>query len=543
MAKYGPPPAPGADAGPDQLVTVAPGDTAMVTLDGSGSSDPGGAPLIFTWTNSFGTAMGVMPTVSLPAGVHVITLTVDDGTGATDTDTVVITVNQIPVAEAGPDQMLVAPGPAGVPVTLDGSDSSDADGDSLTLTWTGPFGTATGVSPTVTVPGGTHIVNLTVDDGRGGMAMDTVTITVLTLMVAPGQLTATVAQGGDAVSLPFTVKALGGTVSYAIPSTASWLTTNPENGESSGETDTVQAVFDPGRLDPGTYGTSLFVRGGGVIVSRILATLIVTAVPLPIPTPFENGVVDTADFIPFGQPGHAVTPKSVISIFGTGFVAEGEFVADSIPLPTMLGGVMVTFDGIKARLFLVTPTLIIAQLPMGVTLPTATMVIDNGGGEKAVSQPREVPIAEHSPGIFTLTQNGEGQAIVTFAGTADLAAPVGTVGNSRPAEEGDFLTIWCNGLGAVDPPIQDGRNSCDPDGVCTASNVVLHNTVTKPTIRIGGVQVPVENVLFSGASVASVAINEVVFQMPPGTPTGPDVPLTIEIGGVVSKGDVTMAIE
>ena len=127
----------------------------------------------------------------------------------------------------------------------------------------------------------------------------------------------------------------------------------------------------------------------------------------------------------------------------------------------------------------------------------------------------------------------------------DLAAPVGTVGNSRPAKEGDFLTIWCNGLGAVDPPIEDGHNSCEPDGVCLpdGSNAVLHETLTKPIIRIGGVQVPEENVLFSGTSVASVAINEVVFQMPPGTPTGPDVPLTIEIGGVVSKGDVTMAVE
>ena len=44
-----------------------------------------------------------------------------------------------------------------------------------------------------------------------------------------------------------------------------------------------------------------------------------------------------ADFIPFGQPGHPVAPQSIISIFGVGFTAEGEFRADSIPLPTTLG--------------------------------------------------------------------------------------------------------------------------------------------------------------------------------------------------------------
>ncbi len=265
---------------------------------------------------------------------------------------------------------------------------------------------------------------------------------------------------------------------------------------------------------------------------------------LPTPAPFENGAVDTADFIPFGQPGHPMAPKSIISVFGLGFIAEGEFAADSIPLPTMLGGVMVTFDGVKAPLLLVRPNLIICQLPMGVTLPTATMVIDNGGGGKAVSQPQEIQIAEHSPGIFTLAQNGEGQAIITFAGTADLAAPVGTVGNSHPAAVGDFLTIWANGLGAVDPPIVDGHNSCEPDGGCLpdGSNVVLHHTLTKPIIRIGDVEVPEEKVLFSGSSPGSVGVNEVVFEMPAGVPPGPDVPVTIEIGGVVSK-EVTIAVE
>ena len=265
---------------------------------------------------------------------------------------------------------------------------------------------------------------------------------------------------------------------------------------------------------------------------------------LPIPTPLTNGVVDTADFIPFGEPGHAMAPKSLVSIFGSGFIPEGSFSASTIPLPTMLGGVMVTFDGIKAPLLLVRPDLIICQLPMGVTLPSATMVIDNGGFGKAASEPQEIQIAEHSPGIFTLSQDGNGQAIVVHAGTADLAAPVGTVGNSRPAGEGDNLTIYVNGLGPVDPPIADGANSCDPDGICLpdGSNVVLHRTLTTPIIRIGGVEVPERNVLFSGSSPASVGVNEVVFTVPAGLPSGDAISLTIEIGGVISK-ETSMAVE
>lgn len=86
--------------------------------------------------------------------------------------------NQPPVADAGPDQTVEATGPDGAQVTLDGSGSSDPDGDALTYTWEGPFGTATGVSLTVTIPLGTHTVILTVDDGKGATASDTVEITV-----------------------------------------------------------------------------------------------------------------------------------------------------------------------------------------------------------------------------------------------------------------------------------------------------------------------------------------------------------------------------
>ena len=51
-----------------------------------------------------------MAMVTLPPGVHTVTLTVDDGGGLMDSDMVEITVNQIPVADAGPDQLLQIPG-------------------------------------------------------------------------------------------------------------------------------------------------------------------------------------------------------------------------------------------------------------------------------------------------------------------------------------------------------------------------------------------------------------------------------------------------
>ena len=86
--------------------------------------------------------------------------------------------NQPPVADAGADQTLVATSPSGAIVTLDGSGSSDPDSDALSYDWTGPFGTATGIAPMVTLGVGSHVILLQVDDGNGATDSDSVAITV-----------------------------------------------------------------------------------------------------------------------------------------------------------------------------------------------------------------------------------------------------------------------------------------------------------------------------------------------------------------------------
>jgi uncharacterized repeat protein (TIGR01451 family) len=90
-----------------------------------------------------------------------------------------ICTNLPPVADAGPDQYIETTGPGGVSVTLDGSGSTD-DGliqQPLEYVWAWTGGSATGVSPTITLPVGTTTVILTVFDGQYYDA-DTVTIMV-----------------------------------------------------------------------------------------------------------------------------------------------------------------------------------------------------------------------------------------------------------------------------------------------------------------------------------------------------------------------------
>jgi hypothetical protein len=89
-----------------------------------------------------------------------------------------------PVADAGPDRTVQAGTDCMASVTLDGSGSFDPEGSPLTSyiwTWSldgNPF-SATGVTPTIQLPLGTHTITLVVSDGIMSSEPDTINITVV----------------------------------------------------------------------------------------------------------------------------------------------------------------------------------------------------------------------------------------------------------------------------------------------------------------------------------------------------------------------------
>ena len=86
--------------------------------------------------------------------------------------------NSPPIANAGPGQVVEATSPGGAPVALNGNGSSDPDGDALTFTWSGPFGTTSGPTPVVLLPLGSNLVTLTLTDTAGATTTATVSIKV-----------------------------------------------------------------------------------------------------------------------------------------------------------------------------------------------------------------------------------------------------------------------------------------------------------------------------------------------------------------------------
>lgn len=211
--------APVASAGAD----VSGSGTARITLDGSGSFDPDGDPIVYHWSFDFVPAASGLAgstgaflnnntdaasgTSFLPdaSGVYVVELVVEDSTGKTSPpDYVVVEVEEgnTPVANAGAD----VEGEMGVSVSLNGAASYDPLGLDLTYSWVlagAPTGSALTAlegadtaTPSLTPDvGGVYVAALTVNNGFSESQADAAYI-----FVSTGEPAAPVALAGDDIS-------------------------------------------------------------------------------------------------------------------------------------------------------------------------------------------------------------------------------------------------------------------------------------------------------------------------------------------------------
>ncbi len=167
---------PVAHAGDDQLFGGS-SPPPLVSLDGSTSCDPNGDPLTYQWQQIGGPAVDLHnPDTDEPNfvpsdfGTYVFELVVNDGDTNSTPDTVSIVItNQMPTADAGPDQSMSSLPPF---VRLDGTASYDPWADPLTYHWSQIAGPAVVLSdPNAAEPNfvpsefGIYVLQLVVNDG------------------------------------------------------------------------------------------------------------------------------------------------------------------------------------------------------------------------------------------------------------------------------------------------------------------------------------------------------------------------------------------
>ena len=138
------------------------------------------------------------------------------------------------------------------------------------------------------------------------------------------------------------------------------------------------------------------------------------------------------------------------------------------------------------------------------------------------------PATAFSPGIFA-ANFGSGPAIAINQDGTLAAAPGSIPGlNTHPAARGDTILILCTGLGPVDQPVTTG-----------AKPTTLTRTLTTPTVLIGGAQA---QVAFSGLSPDYPGVNQLNVVVPQGVSPGDALPLQIQMGGITTTDQVTVAV-
>ena len=289
---------PTASAGPDQTVTDTDNNgSQQVTLNGSGSSDPGGSITSYVWRES-GTqiATGISPSLTLATGAHTIILTVTDNGGLTAADTVVIIINSPAASNQPPVLAAIGNKSVNENSTLSFSISAtDPDGDTITYSAQNLPAGATFVGQTFSwtpnySQAGSYPVTFIASDGKAQYSK-TITITV-SIVGSTNRPPVLAAIGNKLIHtsnlLVFNVNATdpdGDTITYSatgLPIGATFVSQNFR--------------WTPGTSQAGTYDVTI-IASDGLLQNSETITITVFYSTGDTSAPTVNGLSPAADSI------------------------------------------------------------------------------------------------------------------------------------------------------------------------------------------------------------------------------------------------------
>lgn len=215
-----------------------------------------------------------------------------------------------------------------------------------------------------------------------------------------------------------------------------------------------------------------------------------------------------------------ITPDSTAAAFGNFKTINNQlYTADTTPLPTTLGGVSVTVNGIPAPLIFTSTFQINFVVLPSIPLGSAEVVVTNSDASTLAGT---VPVVQVSPGIFTAKTDGLGVAagLTTFDNvTYQLTYnPDGSAHEIDPGTRArpNTLILFGTGLRNV-----SASNPSDGNGV--AESV---------TVTIQGVPA---TVTYAGPHQTSRGIDQVNITIPPELAGLSDVRLRLVAGGQVAN--------
>ncbi len=233
-----------------------------------------------------------------------------------------------------------------------------------------------------------------------------------------------------------------------------------------------------------------------------------------LPTINSGGVVNAGDH----QAGGGLAPGSYVEIYGVG-LSEATSVAFTPYLPVSLAGVSVSFDApglsVPGHIYFVKPNQVDVQIPWEFQgLSSAQMKVSVGGSQSAVYT---VPLAAVSPAAFQIPDSS-GNRLVIAARDANNKI----ISTANPAQRGQTISLYVNGLGEVDhTPTSGDPTALQPRA---ATRVI-------PQVTIAGLDAPVR---FSGLSPLSVSLYQINVTVPAQAAKGLQ-SVKITIDGIDSK--------
>jgi uncharacterized protein (TIGR03437 family) len=248
------------------------------------------------------------------------------------------------------------------------------------------------------------------------------------------------------------------------------------------------------------------------------AVISIAGVPILVTQTGTGSTVNGASY------SAAVVPGSVASVFGN-FPLSSPVSATEYPLPTNISGLSVQLGGSTlAPLLFTSSGQINFQVPWELAGQSQTTLAVVVNGQAGTAQ--ALSLAPFAPAIFSVNDQGTGQGAIL-----DLSNRL--VDSTNPAAAGDWVSIYCTGLGAVGYQPATGS----PAPIPTGPDFPLSWTLTEPAVTIGGVETAV---IYWGLAPGYVGLYQLNANVPAVTP-GNAIPVTVYIGGAVSN-TVTIAV-